>query len=425
MSFSRPPGISSRAFPPWLDTVHDPRDEDRIVYDKKILIWSGILLFLLKLSSRRQFNLEGRDSKFLINLNKLADTIAVTIPYDGTLAYFLERLPACELEWLCPEMVKRLIRMKVLDKERLLGHFVIAVDGSGMLKFKKRHCDHCLRQKISGKTLYFHHVLEAKLITPSGLALSIATEFIENINLNASKQDCELKAFKRIQEKIKKTFPQLRICLLLDGLYANDPVFDICRKNNWRFITTFKKGSMPEIYREFSTLRRMLKDQREKESKRGIERTFAWVNDLPYKGHSLNVFQEVETSKKGRMNFVWLTNFKVNQFTVKTLAHKGGRLRWKIENEGFNIQKNGGYDLEHAYSKDNNAAKHFYFLLQVAHILDQLMVHGSLLQSFKSLLGSLRNLARRLAEHIRYLDIPDEMTDPKYHRSYQIRLDSS
>ena len=35
-----------------------------------------------------------------------------------------------------------------------------------------------------------------------------------------------------------------------------------------------------------------------------------------------------------------LTNFKIDKHNCY-LANKGGRLRWKIENEGFNIQKNG------------------------------------------------------------------------------------
>ena len=29
------------------------------------------------------------------------------------------------------------------------------------------------------------------------------------------------------------------------------------------------------------------------------------------------------------------------------ISNHGGRLRWKIENEGFNVQKNGGFGLEH------------------------------------------------------------------------------
>lgn len=384
-----------------------------------------MILFLLKLSSRRQFNLEGRNRKFLFNLNKLADTRADEVPYDGTIAYFLKHLPPNELESLPSKMVMRLIRMKALDKYRLYGHFLIAIDGSGMLTFNQRHCPHCLTATHGGKTVYFHHVLEAKLVTESGLALSVATEFIENTDPRATKQDCERNAFKRIVRKIKNSFPQLRICLLLDSLYANGPVFDLCEKNHWKFIITFKEGSIPELYQEFLTLRGILNENRERETKRNIRKSYGWVNELPYQGHALNILQQIEWKDKIKRNFVWITNFKVNPLTVKKLADQGGRLRWKIENEGFNIQKNGGYNLEHHYCEDNNAIKHFYILLQIAHLLNQLMVHGSLLQPFQLMLGSLRNLARRMAEHFRYFEIPEEILDPKHARSFQIRLDSS
>jgi hypothetical protein len=50
-----------------------------------------------------------------------------------------------------------------------------------------------------------------------------------------------------------------------------------------------------------------------------------------------------------------------------------GRLRWCIENEGFNTQKNGGYNLEHKFSrKELWAKKNYYELLQIAHLINQL-----------------------------------------------------
>jgi hypothetical protein len=384
-----------------------------------------VLLFLLKLTSRRQFNQEARSPAFLNNLNQLAQTRAETVPYDGTVAYLLEKLPPNELEALPSRMVQRLIRTKALDKFRLFGHFLIAVDGSGMLRFNQRHCPHCLTQRQAGQTRYFHHVLEAKLVTRSGLALSVATEFIENSDPAETKQDCELKAFYRIVKKIKRAFPQMRICLLLDGLYAKAPVFDLCRKNQWRFIVTFKKGSIPDLYGEFVALRQIAKDQREVQCGKGIKKIFAWVSDLPYMNHSLQVFQELEWTAKKKRRFVWITNFKTNPLTVKKLAEEGGRLRWIIENVGFHTQKNGGYNLEHPYSKNHNAAKHFYFLLQIAHMINQLIVHGSLLRQFQAMLGSLRNFSRRMAEHFRNLKLPEELDQRRSPRAFQIRLDSS
>jgi hypothetical protein len=92
--------------------------------------------------------------------------------------------------------------------------------------------------------------------------------------------------------------------------------------------------------------------------------------------------------------FKWVTNLKVKSNNIRILTNQGGRLRWKIENEGFNVQKNGGYALEHAYSRNPTAAKVFYYMLQIAHILAQLIEHGSLFcKAFPQGVGSAKNIA--------------------------------
>jgi hypothetical protein len=124
--------------------------------------------------------------------------------------------------------------------------------------------------------------------------------------------------------------------------------------------------------------------------------------------------------------FAWLTNFDIDADHVATLANQGARCRWKIENEGFNIQKNGGFNLEHAYSTGERQIKNFYLLLQIAHMILQLMERGSLLSDdCQRLFGSLRNLSRRLAESIRNRPIPPEALDPAAAASIQIRLNTS
>ena len=53
----------------------------------------------------------------------------------------------------------------------------------------------------------------------------------------------------------------------------------------------------------------------------------------------------------------------------------------KIENEGFNIQKNGGYGLSHKFSRTSHTAScNYYQCLQVAHLINQLAL---LSKSFK------------------------------------------
>jgi hypothetical protein len=88
------------------------------------------------------------------------------------------------------------------------------VDGSGLLCWGRPHCDRCLVQRRDNTTLYMHQVLEAKLLGPAGVVLSIGSEFIENSDLadgsrsnldqERVKQDCELKAFSRLAPRLKK-----------------------------------------------------------------------------------------------------------------------------------------------------------------------------------------------------------------------------
>ena len=145
------------------------------------------------------------------------------------------------------------------------------------------------------------------------------------------------------------------------------------------------------------------------------------MNDISYvdterREHILSVLECLEThpaSKGGRKTtrFKWITNLKVKTNNVITLANQGGRLRWKIENEGFNVQKNGGFALEHAYTRNATASKVFYYLMQVAHIVFQLIERGSLFRkAFPAGVGSAKNIAFRLLEAWRNLRLsPDDI----------------
>lgn len=416
------PSLSS-----WLASIPDPRTPKMIVYPLPSLIWIGILLFLMKLQARRQINFEFNTPEFIRNLNVLAGTDIATLPHHDTLLYLLKLLPPDQVSLLPKKMTNRLIRMKCFTPQRLLGfYYPIAIDGTGHLVFRKRHCEHCLEKKHHGKVIYYyHHVLEAKLLLPNGMALSVCTEFIENPAAEVSKQDCELAAFHRLAEKLKRYFPQLRICLLLDGLYAADPVFDRCRRCGWKYIVTFKEGSMPAVWQDYLGLKKLEKDNHSTLEKGDIVQEFHWVNEIEYADHKLNVLECRETKPdKSLKTFVWLTNLPLDKDNHQKIANKGGRLRWKIENEGFNTQKNGGYELEHIYCINENAIKNLYILLQIAHILNQLMEKGSLIKgSVRKVFGSIRNFARRLLEDFRVRVLPEAKLQSLLATSFQIRFD--
>lgn len=411
----------------WLKELNDPRNKNGSDYQIESLLWIGLLLFLLKLGARRQINYEFNTEKFIRNLCILTNAEIEKIPYDGTLAYLLKHLDPYELFKLRTKMVNRLIRMKTLINFRLLGYYRIAFDGTGYLGFKEKHCEHCLTKKKNGKIVYWYHpVLEAKLVIENGIVISIGTEFIENPDAGFSKQDCELKAFRRLAEMLKRDFPQLRICLLLDALYANQNAFDICKKNNWKYIITFKEGSMPETYQEYINLKPLNADCRAQKRLKEIRQNYQWVKEISYKDHLLNVLECEETKINETKRFVWVTNFDIDNSNFHLIANKGGRLRWKIENEGFNTQKNGGYNMEHAFSENENAMKNFYILLQLAHIINQLIEKGSLFKTeVKKLFGSIRNIARRLLESLRTSLFDSNEINSISSQRYQIRLRGS
>lgn len=223
------------------------------------------------------------------HLNLLVKTNVKKVAHHDTLENLLKKLNPEHLSLLIKKMIHRLIRMKCFINYRLLDqYYLVAMDATGHLVFKERHCPQCLTQEKGGKIIYYYHnVLEAKLVLRNGMALSMATEFIDNRYRNETKQDCELRAFKRLIKKLKGNFPQLRICLLLDALYAAQPVFDICKGYTWKYIITFKRGSMPDTYREYETLKKLQVENKDYVKEDGIIQRYSWVMDIDYNGHLL------------------------------------------------------------------------------------------------------------------------------------------
>jgi hypothetical protein len=437
-------------FNAWLDRLPDTRLQEACTYDQRFLAWWGLHLYLLQLGSRRQLDYELRDAgaQVLANLNRLAETAQATLPVHDTLDHFLGHVPRAGWERLRTRCVQRLLRMKALDAARLLGRPVLLIDATGLICFPRRHCPYCLVQRHGKRTLYLHHVLEAKLLGPAGVVVSLGSEFIENADAADArgksaeqvKQDCELRALRRLLPRIKQGYPQLPFVLALDSLYGCGPVFALAQQFGWSFVVTFKAGRTPALWQEYrallpacpqNRLRRAWADRPAQE--------FRWVNRLAYEDGEgrtweLNALECTETAADGtEQYFAWLTALPVGKKTVEAIAQKGGRERWKVENEGFNRQKNSGLNLEHVYSTDPEKWKAYYLLLQIAFVLVQLVERGSLLRRLAEeagrpvwkLFGSLKNVARRLLDSVRFVAWADAWFNAGQAGRLRIGLDSS
>lgn len=430
----------------WVWQIHDPRQVNMTDYDLPILFWEGLFLFLLQLGSSRNIDYTFGE-KFLANFKALFPLLSIQdyslerMPNHGTLIDLLVDSSSTDLEKICIEMIRRLIRQRVLERYRLLDqYYLISIDGTKTITISENQYEkdpekykHCLRRKISQKEdgqnhyEYYYYVLEAKLVTPNGFAIPVMTEFVENESQDVDKQDCELKAFYRLAQRLKGYFPRTKFCLLLDSLYAGKPVFDLVKKEGWIYIIRFKEGSIPTVYEEFQNLLLLSPENKgEHIVDANTSQKFCWVNDIEYEEHKLHILECQETTLGNEKTFfTWICNLKITKTNYKHLSNQGGRCRWKIENQGFKAQKKEGFELEHAYSQNYNAIKCFHFLLQIAHTIKQLMVKGNLLKNIVRAFGSFKNFSREfLFAFSRQLidggNILKSLAQP-----YQIRLDSS
>lgn len=441
----------------WIQNLADPRNGESRTYSTEHLIYLGLVLFLCQAGSRRKLRKKKEGRMFLSNFLLLTGSAEPQTADTDTMNYLLERLPPEALETITWQLIRVLVRHKVLDRYRLNGEFLIAVDGTQLFATKKRHCANCLtKEHQNGTVTYFHCVLEAKLVTRTGFAFSFSTVSIENPDGQFDKQDCELKAFYRLAEIIKERFPRLRLCLLMDSLFAKEPVIDLCEKNRWGYFIVFKEGSLPNAYKQaMEKISRHPENSYERMTKDNCTQHFRWVWNIEHMGHRFHaIFCNETNHETGEENFyAFITDSRPDKNNIFALMNYGGRMRWKIENEGFNVQKNSGYKLGHSYGRQGHAWKNYYFLLQIAHLWTQLMEHGDLypkLQkmeikkrlgesgaaasltmllgsalSFSEEFGSILNFAETLMESFRMETFSDFALDRNFARGIQIRLDTS
>lgn len=436
-------------FNDWLDLFPDPRRPDRLVYHRRCLLWYALLLFAGKLGSRRQLDFKYREegTAVLENVNRLAGTDQDGLPCNDTLDDYLALIKGSPVATLRARMMNRLIRMRVLDSARVQNRLVLGMDGSGYLVFRWQHCPHCLTRHAGERTLYCHQVLEAKILGPAQTVLSLATEFIDNQTVadlpadageQKRKQDCELKAARRLLAGVRQEFPQLRLCLSLDALYACGTTFQLAQEFRMSFVVVFKEGSIPTLWREFQTLLELCPQNRREVHEGPWRHEYRWLNKLPYtdsegrdwKLQAIHYRGEGPTGQKSEWAWLVSPDLLVNATAVEKIAWGAGRARWGEENQGFNVQKNSGLNLEHAYSEGEHFGA-YYLLLQVAHLLLQLLEKGSLLRQLAqqagkrgalALFGSLKNIAECLVESLRNQVWPQEVFGPA--GKIQIRLES-
>jgi len=409
----------------WLGNVRDPRTSGRAVFPLKVLLLLGVLMFLTHTGSRNHFNDSVRDAVELAKtLARLLGCAVEAVPHLDTLEKVLRAVQPDTLETLLARLIRRLIRMKALDDWRVGSRFLLAIDGTGLYSFRRRHCEHCIETRHdSGAVTYSHKILVAFIVSADGYALPIGCEFIENPGALYDKQDCELKAFHRLEPKLKRLYPQIGFWLLFDALYADQNVIRPCLPLGWNVAITFKDGDMPALWTEAQSLLSLSPGQTLTITlpKDEGSRQLRWINDLEYEGMKLSAIFQTDKDKTGAVvhSFAHLCCRPIDRHNAGQAA-AAARLRWRCENEGFNVLKNGGFALEHVYSHNPVAAKGYVLLLLIAHIVQQLLTRGRLGTVFKTAFHTFRNYGKKMLAALLSHPLPPDLDPPG-----QIRLSTA
>lgn len=415
-----------KELPNWIDEMTDPRNQSYIKYRQSDLVFIGMLKNICGVKTMHSMDENFNEEECIRTLALLSGNCKLDeMPHCDTLNYYLMKLsPEC-LAQVRKKMISSLLRMKSFYSGRLLGkYWRVILDGTGLFYFREKHCENCLTKTITlddGKkvTTYYHKVLEAKLVLSEKIVISIDTEFIENESENVSKQDCEQNAAKRLMKRLKQDYPRLPICIQGDALYAVEPVMKSCRENGWKYIFTQKEGNgkiVDEIY-EWIRQGDGVTVIAEIGKENGTGEFANHVEETAGKTEIMNIYRyKHQTKEKGKeitIRLSWLTNIEISKKNLEEMI-LAGRGRWKIENEGFNNQKNGIYDIEHLNSKNSNAMKNHYLLTQLADIIMQIYLAWN--PQVKEIKQSIKNTSSWLLESFRRQTVTDE--DVSYIQRY-------
>jgi hypothetical protein len=319
-----------------------------------------------------------------------------------------ERLDPLSPESLRPSfklVFGQLQRGKALEPMVFLdGHYLVALDGTGYFSSKTIHCDSCLhKEHRNGSITYYHQMLGAAIIHPDFReALPLMPEPIVKQD-GTKKNDCERNAAKRFITQLRQDHPHLKFIITEDALSANAPHIETLHDYGCHYILGVKEGDHAYLFKQVQVAEAVghVTYYERHDRAAGLVHRFRFVNDMPLNGSRadvrVNFIEYWERGPDKVQHFSWVTDLRVSTRNVYKLM-RGGRARWKIENETFNTLKNQGYNFEHNYGHgEKNLSVVFAMLMMLAFLVDQTQqLCCALFRAVWTKLGSKRLLWERM-----------------------------
>ena len=264
------------------------------------------------------------------------------------------------------------------------GCYLLNLDGTGFFSSKKLNAPYCMEKvdKKTGQITYYLQMLGAAIVHPDFKeVIPLCPEMIIKQD-GQTKNDCERNAAKRFFKQLRKDHPHLKLILNEDALSPNAPHIRDLKKYNLHYILGVKPKDhkflfnlVQDAVQDGRTIEFAIKDKDNSD----ITHRFRILNNVPlnYSNQELKVnFIEYweYSGKKDKVTYhnTWVTDFTLSKKNAYTIM-RGGRARWKIENETFNTLKNQGYNLGHNYGLgEKHLAEVFAMLMMLAFLVDQI-----------------------------------------------------
>jgi Transposase DDE domain len=362
-------------------------------------LMSAFAMFSLKSPSLLAFDKERTEG----NLHRVYGIERV--PCDTAMREILDPVEPEFLRPLFTHVFRALQRGKALEEMVFVeGHYLLALDGTGYFSSQQIHCASCLeRHHRNGTITYAHQMLGAALIHPNRReVIPLMPEPIVKQD-GTEKNDCEREAAKRLIVKLRQDHPYLKLIVTEDSLSSNAPHIQVLHDHNLHYILGVKEGDHAYLFEQVAAAEQAGRvtyyDRDAPET--DLRRRFRFVSDVPLnESHAdlrVNFLECWEWDKDPVQHFSWVTDLRVNKGTVYQLM-RGGRARWRIENETFNTLKNQGYHFEHNYGHGyQHLSVVFAVLMMLAFCVDQVQqLCCPLFQAVWAKLGSKRRLWERM-----------------------------
>jgi len=302
---------------------------------------------------------------------------------------------------------RQLERSRELRKFVFLGgSYLVSLDGTGHFYSKKVHCDACLQKvnKKTGEVTYYHQLMGGVIIHPDRReVIPLMPEPIMRQD-GETKNDCERNAAKRFLAHLKQDHPHLTFTITEDALSPNAPHIRELEKHGFHYILGVKEGDHEYLFEQVALARQEGRTTEFEQRDGKVVHRFSFINQMPLNKSNpdllVNFMEYWEIREDETQHFCWVTDFTISKLNAFSIM-RGGRARWKVENETFNTLKNQGYHFEHNFGHGkNHLSVVFATLMMLAFLVDQVQLLGCAL--FQAVLDK-KGSRKRLWEHMRAL----------------------